>query len=118
MPASPPPPAPDFTTFANIVSGLPRSSKETYTGTNPRTEEALWPVPITTEADVEDAITAATAAFPGWSKTSYDARCEKVVGWSEKLALFKEEFMELLMEEGGKPVGSLLPRLPCFFSLD
>ncbi|SLM36819.1 aldehyde dehydrogenase [Lasallia pustulata] len=92
-----------FTSFSNIVNGKPRGSKSQYHGVSPATKEELWPVPIATEQDVEDAVEAAAAAFPAWKNTPFDKRCELVGKLSDLFMHYEQEFTELLMAETGKP---------------
>lgn len=92
-----------FTTFSNYVNGKPRGSKSQHHGINPVTKEELWPVPVATEQDVDDAVKAAAAAFPAWKNTPIDERCELVRKLSDAFMEHEEEFTKLLMAETGKP---------------
>lgn len=92
-----------FTTFSNFVNGKPRGSKSQHHGISPVTKEELWPVPIATEQDVDDAVAAAAAAFPAWRNTPFDKRCELVRKLSDAFMEHEQEFTELLMAETGKP---------------
>ena len=92
-----------FTTFSNIVNGKPRGSKSQYHGVSPATKEELWPVPVATEQDVEDAVEAAAAAFPAWKDTPFDERCALVGKLSDLFMHYEQGFTELLMAETGKP---------------
>ena len=92
-----------FTTFSNYVNGKPRGSKSQHHGINPVTKEELWPVPVATQQDVDDAVEAAAAAFPAWKNTPIDERCELVRKLSDAFMEHEEEFTKLLMAETGKP---------------
>lgn len=92
-----------FSTFSNIINGKPRGSKSQHHGVSPATKEELWPVPIATEQDVDDAVDAAAAALPAWKKTPFDERCELVRKLGETFTQYEQEFTELLMAETGKP---------------
>ena len=92
-----------FTTFSNIVNGKSRGAKSQHHGISPVTKEELWPVPIATEQDVDDAVEAAAAAFPAWKNTPFDERCELVRKLSDTFMQYEQEFTELLMAETGKP---------------
>lgn len=94
----------DFTTFANIIASKPRSSKATYHGINPATEELLFEAPVATEDDLNDAVVAARQAFSSWSETPFEERCKLVRRYAEAFVTEEEGFVELLMRETGKPV--------------
>lgn len=94
----------DFTTFSNIIDGKPRGADISYHGINPSTEDKLWDVPCATEEDLNDAVTSARKAFPSWSNTPFEKRCELVRQYAEAFVAEEEGFTELLMKETGKPV--------------
>ena len=93
----------NFTTFSNIINGSLRGSKTSYHGINPATEEQLFDVPVATEEDLNDAVTSARKAFPEWSQTPFEKRCELVREYAEAYMFHEEAFTELLMKENGKP---------------
>lgn len=108
-----------FTTFHNIVAGSKRgggdaksagsSEKEqVHHGVDPTTGEELWPVPVATEQDVEDAVASAKEAFPKWKKVSYEERKGYLKRFTELWSEYADEMIELLCKETGKPV-SILP---------
>ena len=53
---------------------VPASGGEKIEVINPATEEVIGTVPVGTEDDVNDAISAARSAFPSWSKSSIEDR--------------------------------------------
>jgi hypothetical protein len=53
----------DFSSFSKIINGEKRSTKSTIHGINPATLEALYPVPVSTKADIDAAIVAARATI-------------------------------------------------------
>jgi acyl-CoA reductase-like NAD-dependent aldehyde dehydrogenase len=93
----------DFQTFANIVNGEPRNSKNKYNGIDPTTKEKLWDVPVASKDDVEDAVAAANNAFKKWSKRSWEERMEALTRYKEVYSSYTDELVELLMRETGKP---------------
>ena len=109
-------PAPiDFSSFHNIINGELRIADQTHNGINPATREKLWNVPCATETDVDDAVKCARKAFPSWSQTSWDERCNVVRRYAEAYLNVEEEMTELLMKETGKPVSAAeLEDLPLF----
>ena len=66
----------DFVVFNNIVDGQKRGAEKSYYGINPATEERLFDAPVATESDLNDAVDSAQKAFPSWSRTPYEKRCE------------------------------------------
>lgn len=70
---------------------------------NPATEEIIDTVPAANAADVERAVTAAQAAFPGWKKIPAVQKAEMLHEVAQKLTERSEEFARLLTLEGGKP---------------
>ena len=93
----------DFSRFTNIVNGQPRDSDKTCQGINPATEESLWPVPCASHRDVDDAVEAARAAFPSWSRTRFAERAHLLRTFADDLLAQEHGFTELLMRETGKP---------------
>lgn len=100
----------DFQSYANIVNGQARGGKATYNGINPATKEKLWDVPVATQQDVDDAVSAARAAFPAWSQTPFEQRAEMLVRYADAYAAYEKEFTDLVIAECGKPVGKKEPR--------
>jgi delta 1-pyrroline-5-carboxylate dehydrogenase len=94
----------DFATFHNVVNGQLRGAKNTYTGINPSTKEELWPVPVATTQDVEDAVKAANDAFPAWSQTPIEKRKDTLREYMELYQGYEAELIELMTKECGKPV--------------
>jgi len=70
---------------------------------NPATEEILAEVPRGTPADVEAAIGAARAAFPGWARTPAAERANLLHEAAHKIRTHQEELIRLLTLEEGKP---------------
>ncbi|PWY79694.1 aldehyde dehydrogenase [Aspergillus heteromorphus CBS 117.55] len=92
----------DFTTFHNIVAGRPRTAPTSYSGTSPITRAKLWDAPVATQQDVDDAVVAAQAAFPGWAATPYAERTRLLGEFADLYLRHAESFVELLMEETGR----------------
>ena len=105
-PSSNMPATPDFTVFHNFVAGKPRGAKESYHGINPVTEEQLWDTPVAEEQDVEDAVAAATNAFPSWSRVPMSERRKKIGAWADRFSALRGLFKDLLKKECGKTVMS------------
>lgn len=90
--------------FSNIINGQLRSSKKQHHGVNPVTGEDLWPVPIGTQQDVDEAVKVAQTAFESFRNTSLAERKEMIQKFKDALAANAEEMTELLCNETGKPV--------------
>jgi delta 1-pyrroline-5-carboxylate dehydrogenase len=74
---------PSFTSFHNIMTGKPRRSEKASQTVNPATLEKLWVIPVATEQDVEDAVTAAKNAFKTRKNTSFEERVELLKVWGD-----------------------------------
>ena len=93
--------------FYNIINDELRGSDKSHEVTDPRTEEALWPCPIATTQDFDDAVAAAQAAFPAWSKSTIAERQAALVKMAEVIKEHGQELTEILMKESGKSVSQL-----------
>ncbi|BCS26872.1 aldehyde dehydrogenase family protein [Aspergillus puulaauensis] len=93
----------DFSTFSNIIDGQRSYTESTRCGTNPATNEKLFPCPVSTHEDVENAIEIAKSAFKTWRKTSIKHRKEQLGACAAALIEHKAEFARLLTIEQGKP---------------
>jgi len=71
--------------------------------TEPATGEELFMVHRAGPADVERAIASCAEAAPGWANVLADQREAVLLKAADILASREEEFMELLVREGGKP---------------
>jgi malonate-semialdehyde dehydrogenase (acetylating) / methylmalonate-semialdehyde dehydrogenase len=69
---------------------------------NPATGEILAEVPISTLADVDDAVKAATAAFKTWSKTAVPKRARILFRYQQLLVENWDELARLITLENGK----------------
>jgi len=71
--------------------------------TEPATGKELFTVHRAGAADVERAIASCAEAAPGWAAVMADQREAVLLKAADILASREEEFMELLVREGGKP---------------
>ena len=74
---------------------------------NPSTGEVVGLMPLASEADLDRAVAAASAAFESWSKTDDALRANACRTIAEKLAENAEEVARLLTLEQGKPLNGL-----------
>lgn len=97
--------------FFNVINGEKRSASTSHQVTDPRTEEPLWDAPIATPADLEEAITAAQAAFKTWSKTTVAERKAALLKLVDVVDQNAPELIEYARKETGKSVSP--PRAVC-----
>jgi 1-pyrroline dehydrogenase len=72
---------------------------------NPATGEQIAEVPRGTAADVDAAVAAAHAAFPGWAATSPAQRSFALLKLAERLESAQEELAVIESRNVGKPMG-------------
>jgi aldehyde dehydrogenase (NAD+) len=68
------------------------------------TEEVMATIPEGTAEDVDKAVTAAAAAFPGWAATSHEERAKVLVRIGEALAARTDEIAAIISHEVGMPM--------------
>lgn len=91
--------------YFNFINGEWKSSisKETYKSINPaNVDEVLGYFQQSNEKDVEEAISAAEAAFPNWSQTAAPTRGEVIFKLIYLLEKNKEELAQIITKEVGK----------------
>lgn len=71
---------------------------------NPATEEVLASCPCADEAQLNDAVAAARAAFPGWSALSLDERRTAIAALADAIEADIDALSRLLTAEQGKPL--------------
>jgi acyl-CoA reductase-like NAD-dependent aldehyde dehydrogenase len=96
----------NFFTFSNTINGAARSATRITQAINPSNKQRLWDVPVASEEDVNEAVTAANRAFPSWSRTPWSERAKLLSQAREALAAIKDDMASVIMQENGKPVGS------------
>ncbi|KAF4417942.1 fusarin C cluster-oxidoreductase [Fusarium acutatum] len=92
----------NFDTFYNIIAGQPRSARETTSGVNPLDRSYLWPAPVVTANDVEEAVRSAEEAFPAWSQKTYKQRTELLEKFADLYLAHANEFCQLIATECGR----------------
>src|SRR6478672_9207171 len=80
------------------------ASGRTFDVLDPATEEVVERVPAGGSADVDAAVSAASAAFPAWRSLGAGERAEMLHEVARKLTEQTEALAELLTREGGKPL--------------
>jgi len=71
---------------------------------NPATADLIGHVRLGDESDARDAVAAAKAAFPAWSRTSKDERIELLTRMHEAILAHKTELFDAIILEYGAPV--------------
>ncbi|MGW1886289.1 aldehyde dehydrogenase family protein [Streptomyces sp. NPDC001970] len=81
----------------------PAAGADTIAVVNPADEQVIAHVPAGTPQDVDAAVRAARAAFPGWAATPPAERAAKLVALRDVLAARKDEIAETVTAELGAP---------------
>ena len=100
---------------------VPSTGKGTLEVINSATEEVMATIPEGTAEDVDKAVQAAAAAFPGWSATSREERGKLLTRIGEALAARTDEVATIISQEVGMPMtlsGSVQVGLPAMAFAD
>lgn len=73
---------------------------------NPANEQLVAHCPVASEAQLDEAVAAANAAFPAWAAHSYAERGALIKQLCGAIADNAEEFAQLLTQEQGKPLAA------------
>lgn len=68
-------------------------------------DEVIAKLPVSTEADVSQAVFAAADALPAWRNLPGPARAEHLYAWAERIAARTDEIALAMANEVGKPIG-------------
>ncbi len=111
--------------FKLLINGVLTEGASEMNVLNPATEDVLAVCPRSDEAQLNEAVAAAKAAFPGWAATPIEVRRKMLVSLADALQARFGEFVRLLTQEQGKPlqeaeaeVGGAEAFLRYFASLD
>ncbi|MEP3225440.1 MAG: aldehyde dehydrogenase family protein [Parasphingorhabdus sp.] len=91
------------TQYKNLINGEMISTSKMLDVVNPANEEVIGQVPCAGEEELNQAVAAARAAFPAWSKKSIDDRRGVVQAISAAIKENSDELFRLLTAEQGKP---------------
>ena len=96
--------ATEVRTLRNYVAGnwTGAESTETQEVRNPATDEVLARVPLSGASDVDAAVEAAAAAFPGWRATPPQERARYLFTLRQLLVEHQDELARLIVTEMGK----------------
>jgi acyl-CoA reductase-like NAD-dependent aldehyde dehydrogenase len=114
-----------MTDFKLLINGRLTPGASTIDVLNPATEEVVAACPTASEAQLNEAVAAAKAAFPAWSKRPLKERAELLNKLADAMMARQEDFARLLTQEQGKPlpmamweVGGTAAGIKYFASLD
>jgi len=93
----------DIQNFKMLINGELISEKETIDVINPATEQVIARVPQIEPIHIDYALDSADKAFKVWSKMSLTMRCELILKYASLLEQHKDEIVDLLIAETGKP---------------
>lgn len=91
------------TQYKNLINGQMVSTSEMLDVVNPANEEVIGQVPSCGAAELDQAVAAARAAFPAWSKKPIEERRAVVQAISATIKENLDELFRLLTAEQGKP---------------
>src|SRR5712671_6741010 len=87
-----------------LIDGRLASGAMALNVVNPATEEVVAVAPRADRAQLEQAVAAAKAAFPRWSKTPVRDRGALLARVADAVEVRQAEFAEILTAENGKPI--------------
>jgi acyl-CoA reductase-like NAD-dependent aldehyde dehydrogenase len=93
--------------FDMYINGKPVQSGKTFDVINPATAKPFARCQLGNAALVDQAVAAAKAAFPAWSKTPDEQRKQLLHQVAGAIEANMPELMELVTRETGKPMGGL-----------
>lgn len=99
------------TTYPMLIDGRAETSEALLDVINPATEAVVGRVPDCTPEQLDAAVAAARAAFPGWRDTPYAERQAALRSIAAALTAHAEELKLLLTAEQGKPHAAALAEL-------
>ena len=94
-----------MTEFKMLINGRLTPGASTMDVLNPATEEVVAKCPRADKAQLNEAVAAAKAAFPAWSKRPLKERAALINKLADGLEARVDEFARLLTAEQGKPLG-------------
>lgn len=83
--------------------GLGLSGEQTFQSTSPATGEVVATLPVQGEAEVREAVQRARRAAQWWGDLGFDGRRRRLTAFAGVLARRRDELLELISRENGKP---------------
>ena len=98
------------TKLQNFINGefVDAAEGATEEVTNPANGEVIAEMPLSNEEDVNRAVSAAKAAFDGWSTTTPSERASAMLKLADLLDEHAEELSDLEAADAGKPRNAML----------
>ena len=90
--------------YSLLINGRTVAGDKTMPVINPATEEVLAQCPRASEAQLNEAVAAARAAFPSWAATPIGERRKLIVRMAETIEQNAAELARILTQEQGKPL--------------
>ena len=90
--------------YKMLINGALVAGDSTMEVINPATEEPVATCPRASIGQLDQAVAAAKAAFPAWSKTSMDERRKVLVAIADVIQANVADLGRLLTQEQGKPL--------------
>lgn len=94
--------------FKLLINGALVDGAKTSDVINPATEKVVAACPRASEAQLDEAVAAAKAAFSSWSETTIDERKAKISEIADAVEANGEELARLLTQEQGKPLSDAM----------
>jgi acyl-CoA reductase-like NAD-dependent aldehyde dehydrogenase len=91
--------------FKMLINGRLEDGDMTMDVVNPATEEVVASCPRASKSQLDQAVAAAKAAFPAWSRTPIEERKKVLLAMADIIEANAVELGRLLTQEQGKPVG-------------
>src|SRR5262245_66396514 len=104
MSANPKSLQPQLAPFRLLVNGKLVAGATTMDVINPATGKPLTQCPRADVAQLNEAVAAAKAAFPAWSRKTWAERRQLVLALADALGKRHDEFARLMTLEQGKPL--------------
>ena len=98
-------------TYRMLIGGQLVDGAATLDVVNPATGAVFETCPRADEAQLNEAVASAKAAFPAWAALSYAERAAKLEALADALEPRVEEFARLLTQEQGKPLPAALAEI-------
>jgi betaine-aldehyde dehydrogenase len=97
-------------TLENFIDGAFRPARDGATEPvlNPATGETIAHAPLSSAADVDDAVRAAHRAFEGWSQTTPATRATALLALADAIEAHGEEIAREEAINAGKPIAAVL----------
>ena len=90
--------------FMMTIAGRSVAGETTFDVINPATEEVVAQAPECTREQLEQAMTAAQEAFPGWSGLDHSERREIMLAAADAFEAAEKDLIPVLTAEQGKPL--------------